>query len=208
MACFLAACGTSALLSDKTCQAPCWRGITPGHSTYQETLAILSSLPEAKADSLTENHVDEHRSNIWLDFSPGVRELGVRIYFEDQIVLAIKFDIRGAVTAAQTIERTGKPEWVIAELGCADAPWLDVGLLNRTTGVYITYFDGYFLPGKRAEIQPGSPVSEVTYFEPSLFDKLLNSRIILQSMETPATFSSNLKPWSGYGEVSPVNICH
>jgi len=198
---------TSTLLADNLCKPPCWKAITPGQSTRQEVLAQLASLPEVKVDSITENHVNEHQNNVWSDFTQEVAEVGVRVYFDDQIALATEFDARDAITVAQVIEKTGEPEWSFAKSGCADTRWLSIGLLNRTRGIYIEYFDSFLQRDEKAEISPDNPVFSVTYFEPSLYDKVLNSYIILDATDDPITFSKSLKPWSGYGEVAYLDIC-
>jgi len=175
--------------------------------TREEVLARLASLPEVKMDSTTENHVNEHQSNVWSDFTQEVAEVGVRVYFEGQIALATEFDTRDMITVAQVIDKTGEPEWSFAKSGCADTRWLSIGLLNRTKGIYVEYFDSFLQKGEKAEILPDSLVFSVTYFEPSLYDKVLNSYIILDATDDPVTFSKSLKPWSGYGEVAYLDTC-
>jgi hypothetical protein len=204
----LAACrGQSTVLTDKTCQAPCWKGINPGRSTVPQVVSILKQLPEVKATSILVNKVDADRSNVFAQFSQSSAELDIRVYTWDQVAVAIYFDVRGALTFAEVFSLTGDPESVYAESGCADSRWLSIGLLNKTRGIYMTYFDSSFHDGQKAKLSADSPVSDLVYFDPANYDKVLQSAAIREAGQL-STFSSNLKPWTGFGEVSYVDVCH
>lgn len=208
---FLAACqsrsGDSTLLADNDCQSPCWKSITPGQTTRDSVLAQLGSLSEVNSNTIADNYVDEHRSNVWAEFSAAVPENSVRIFFIDQIALATNFEVRNAITVAQVIDKTGEPEFIDAKSGCADGRWLSIGLVNLSRGIYIQYFDFTLTPGEKAEISADSPVYRVIYFDPAKLDLVLHSYIFLDGSDNPDTFVQNLKLWDGYGEVSYTDIC-
>jgi hypothetical protein len=167
----------------------------------------LQGFNDVKTQSITENRVDDHRTNIWAEFNENITETGVRIYFFEHIAVAISFDTRGSLTLASVMEKTGEPESVYATSGCADTRWLLVGLLNRKTGFFIDHFNPVLQRNGKAEISPNSRVSRVTYFDPMEYERVLNAYLFLGPFDNLATFAGNLQPWVGYGEVTYIDVC-
>lgn len=171
------------------CRPPCWEGITPGQTTYTQSLSILTNLSITKSIETTEA-VSASRANegtIYWDAQSGIG--GSVSYFIDASVYEITVDYQSRVAFREVISAYGEPSHIYA----AAYPGSEAAItVYRLDIVYLS--QGFSLGWKLANDLKPSFDSEwrdfyVYFFEP-----------------TPEGFSlawgnpqaaSELQPWRG-----------
>jgi hypothetical protein len=198
---FLAGCQNkkSILLQDNLCKYPCWQNIQPGSSTGEETIQILSQLPFINSPpSVVPRKIDNAFSYTSWNFQNSILEDGGWVAFFKEKVAYIRFDVNNHIRVADLIGYYGKPELLSVISGMADSRWMRISWIYPTQGVLITYFDPSWKPkGNYVDIKPDLPVYDVYYFDPNLYDRLLET--VFFSPAKPDVILKSIQPWSDYG---------
>jgi hypothetical protein len=202
-AAILAGCQTkkSILLEDTLCEPPCWQKITPGKSSSDEAYQILSGLPFLHTAPLaTPKRIDDFRSYDSWNFQKNMRERGGVITYFNDTVAYMEFDVRGTLKIGEMIDFYGKPELLSVISGWNDSRWLEVRWIYPDKGVLITHFDHNWRPeGNYASITPDLPVYDVYYFDPELYDTLVET--VFFSPTRREVVQESIRPWVDYGPV-------
>jgi len=112
----------------------------------------------------------------------------------------MEFDVRGTLKIAKMIDFYGKPELVSAISGWNDSRWLDVCWIYPSQGILITHFDHNWRPeGNYASITPDLPVYEIYYFDPELYDTLVET--VFFGLTRREVVQESIRPWVDYGPV-------
>lgn len=192
---------TSILLEDTLCEPPCWQNITPGVSSSEDA---LNTLRETTLLASTPSAVPRKIDDVWSysswNFQKNIRERGgVITYFTDTVAY-MEFDVRGTLKIANMIDFYGKPELVSAISGWNDSRWLRVCWIYPDEGVLIKYFDHNWRPeGNYASITPDLPVYDVYYFDPDLYDTLVETFFF--GLTKQEVVKKSIQPWVDYGFV-------
>ena len=82
----------SSILTDNTCEAPCWRGITPGLTTKEEVQQKLIGMKDVDQDSITDTGGDFQywQNGIAWSFIDSA-ELGGAFYFHEKKIFFSEF---------------------------------------------------------------------------------------------------------------------
>lgn len=132
----------TSIITGEPCAAPCWRGITPGTTSWADALVILEDDAE-----LGEPNVQESEENdaIAADFAGETETTCCQVVSEDGETVSIVF-LRTApiVTVGEVIERYGNPTYVVGQpysdeeaimsLIFPDVPMILYALVAGTTG--------------------------------------------------------------------------
>lgn len=163
----------------ENCDAPCWRGITPGVTKWAEAITILE-------DDATLN--DPQVQNLE-DGQPAVGALWKMIDGEDccqmvsedgETVSFIVLQLSPNHTLGELIEARGEPAYVIGSPGVEDQALINI--LYPDSGLIV----GVFVAGEQAGSLSASSEIVVAYLlTPDRMDLIVNT--------------SNLYGWKGYG---------
>ena len=194
----------SILLEDTLCEPPCWQNIIPGFSSSEDALVILRGTSLlASTPSALPRKIDDFRSyNSW-NFQKNMRERGGVITYFNDTVAYIEFDVRGAFRIGEMIDYYGEPELFSAISGWHDSRWLRVCWIYPTQGILITHFNHNWRPsGEYARLSSNLPVDDVYYFDPDLYDLLVET--VFFQLTRLEVVQASIQPWVGYGLVTFV----
>lgn len=193
----------SVILEDTSCKPPCWKNIHPGISTPDVVMEILQEMETIPSELAIKNSgsIQGTQCVSW-SFKSGTRESGGWIYFLDNTVSLIKFDVGGSISLGELVSHLGKPDELLVVSGWADSKWLSIILLYPTLGVSIKHFDSFYRSDKSiVEISEDIPVSDLYYFDPKRYDRLLYSTYLIGYYADEITIKESIQPWRGFGEV-------
>lgn len=201
----LGACSVkpSVILEDTSCKPPCWKNIQPGKSTPDVVMEILQEMETIQSELTIKQSesIQGTQRTSWL-FKSSIRESGGRIYFLDNTVSLIEFDVRDSISLGELVSHLGKPDKLLVVSGWADSQWLSIILLYPTLGLSIKHFDSYIRSEKDfVEVSEDIPVSNLYYFDPKRYDRLLYSTYLLGYYADESTIIESIQPWRGFGEV-------
>lgn len=101
---------------DKSCDAPCWRGITPGETKWIDALIIVqdqTDLDDPQTQSLVESDVA-----VGASWQPTGGDACCQMISEDgQTVSSIFLQLAPGITMKQLIEARGEPDYVLGTAG-------------------------------------------------------------------------------------------
>ncbi|GAP12468.1 hypothetical protein LARV_00203 [Longilinea arvoryzae] len=189
----------SVILTSTQCDPTCWYGIHPGQEEPYAIYTALSKIKEVNPDSLIiENDRDDRISDIHWNFQRPAPDGTGAIYFNDDRVTAISITTVNSIRLGELFDKLGEPERYWTEIGQRE--------YGEYARIYLFYpAKGYladvlidFEPGAtQVEIRRSTPVFRVTYFDPDLFQDLLETRILID--EPAKTRRGSFVPWSGFG---------
>lgn len=110
---------TSLININDECDAPCWRGITPGETKYSDALIILQD--ETDLDDPQSQSIPDSGPAVGASWQPTGGEACCQIISEDgNTVSSIFLQIAPDITLKQVIEARGEPEYVLGTPGTDD----------------------------------------------------------------------------------------
>ncbi|MDX1993767.1 MAG: hypothetical protein SF029_15370 [bacterium] len=188
LALLLAACGPApqlrnenflqdtSYLTEDPCGPPCWRGITPGETSWSEALTIIEDDPSL-AELRTE--ADENSSIIAAVWAPQDGDGCCQMYTEDgDTVEIVILQTAPQATLGQVIEKWGEPEYVIGEPFSQDQAVFSLFYPDLRMLIYA------FVEGETGALSAASEVIGFGYFAETRMELLLNA--------------SSLHVWEGY----------
>lgn len=191
----------SILLEDTLCEPPCWQNIVPGVSSSEDALntlretTLLASTPSAVPRKID----DVWSDSSWVFLDSLSEELGWITYFNDRVAY-IQFHVNNNLRIGEMINFYGKPELFSVISGWNDSRWLEVRWIYPAKGVLVTHFDHNWRPeGNFASITPDLPVNDVYYFDPDLYDTLVET--VFFQLTSQEVVQESIQPWVDYGPV-------
>jgi hypothetical protein len=193
---------SSILTSD--CTPPCWYGIQPGETTMGEALEILDGFEEVNQNSImleTGRNSSEIEKVSWRFQRPG-RDSGGSVQLEDERVVAIRILTIGSLTLADALNQFGQPDQIWTQIGTGQArEFLEITLLYPTQGYVVAAIIDLEGKNDHVDLQESTPIYRITYFDPSQFEELLETRALID--QPMVSRKGSLKPWPGLG---PLNF--
>lgn len=167
-------------ISGVACEAPCWRGITPGISTYTDAAGRLKGDSAFKDVQETAQTADAPASAVWSAES-GERCCQMVANLQTGLIESVLLRLsEKAITAQQVIDKHGEPTYV--QTGDYSETESVIQLIYPAKG-----FIAWVVPGAGdSTFDAGDPVVAVIYIDPKLLDQLVRT----------ATLGS----WSGFGK--------
>jgi hypothetical protein len=165
------------LLTDEPCAAPCWRGITPGETPWNDALTIIED-DATLTDPQTQ--VDEDTSAVIAEFQQAGTELSCcQLYSETGEVVDIVF-LRTAptTTVGDLIAAKDEPSYLIG------SPYSDDQAIVNLIYPSIPMVVYAFVPGTTGSITEDSEIVGILYLKPADMETLL--------------VTSDLQAWEGY----------
>ena len=103
----------TSILQVEPCEAPCWRDIVPGETTWREAKIILEDDTQL---SVVDDIQDEETTARLITFKGAEGDECCRLYSEDgNIVDTIAMYVQPETTLGQVIDRWGDPTYLVAE---------------------------------------------------------------------------------------------
>jgi hypothetical protein len=160
---------------------------------------LLASTPSA-----VPRKVDDVRSASSWVFIQNISETSGGITYYNNVVAYIEFDVMDNLKVGQLINYYGEPELLSVISGWHDSRWLRVCWIYPEIGVLITHFNHNWRPlGEYARLTPNLPVYRVYYFDPDLYDILVET--VFFQITTLEVVQASLQPWVDYSLVPYVS---
>ncbi|MGC9334056.1 MAG: hypothetical protein ACP5JJ_07910 [Anaerolineae bacterium] len=186
------------------CDPPCWYGIQPGEMTSLRVLSILMELPWVSGirERMRGFPARDELEHLEWKLSRPVPDAYGYAYFDDDLCTAVSILTYGSLTIADAFDRFGEPElmWMHTEkVGTRE--WIEVTLLWDSDGIVVEVDVDFPAQGvsNYVEILEKTPIWRVTYFDPSRFEDLLDTEILIN--ETPRARVGEPVPWPGLGAI-------
>lgn len=171
------------LLTGEPCEAPCWRGITPGVTSWANALTILEDDRTIEDPSV---QTAEDSAAVAASFKePGGVDASGQIFSDDgQTVGLIFLRLAPDMTLDEVLAKYGEPTWVIGTPFSDEPPQAIVNLVypDMQMIVYV------FVPGTAGALDGTNEVVGVLYMKPGDMDLLLQT--------------SSLHAWEGLADFS------
>lgn len=169
----------TSLISEDPCGAPCWRGITPGETSWNEALNIIE---EDETLSDLQTRTDEDTGQIGAAWSQADGNNCCQMFTQDgSTVSLLVAQTAPTYTYADIQEKYGEPSYLIGESVSGDQALVSVYYPDNNFLIYL------FVPGEDGEITEASEVIGFAYTSPDVMD------LIVQT--------SSLYEWEGTGQV-------
>jgi hypothetical protein len=167
---------TSLITTDSDCTAPCWRGITPGVTSWGDALTILED------DTTLENvnvQEDDQSSAKAADFQQKGGASCCQIISNDGEIIGVIF-LRVAPTTSigELIAAQGRPTYLVGSQYTDDQAVINLIFPEKSLVAYA------FVPGTSGALTEASEIVGILYLTPSDMDLLIKT--------------SNLHIWDGY----------
>jgi peptidylprolyl isomerase len=173
----------SSVITGDPCGPPCFAGITPGTTTYEEALKLL------QADKRFANVQSQGRQAAW---QTAGGENCCQINADDKgLVSAIQIRVAPKVTVKQLLDKYGEPQYTTSADYSADE--VAVAMIYPKNGLV-----AWVSPGNGgSSITAESQMVLAVYLSPDQFDALVKT--------TPLTGWAGLVPYSSYKAATPVS---
>jgi hypothetical protein len=183
----------SALVLDRTCQPPCWLGITPGVSTSWGVTEPLLQADFVDAPTIERHEWGSLEGLITWRFKRPAGDLAGFAYFDGETLSYLRILTLGAMSLGEALEKYGDPEafWFEQRDLPAEA-WIQVNMIYPGLGCTLEVrldSTGQLVPAS-VVLTRDTPIRAVAYFNPS---------------DPPAELSfpeEHLQQWAGLGAVS------
>ena len=189
----------SVVLSDDTCQPPCWNTIQPGVTTSDQAFTILSETDGVELATLQENLTlgGAVRSISWL-FSRPVEDTAGEIYFQDDRTALISILTVNTLKLGDITARLGSPEQYWTAIGRGEnREYVTVGLLAPTRGYQVELVINLQDQASSVQIKDSTRVFKVKYFAPAMLNELLARNDLIPN--TAIQEANNLPAFPGPG---------
>lgn len=192
----------STILTSTECDPPCWYDIQPGKSNSSQVYTKLKQINGVNQYSILGEFDRNNKLTrvYWFFERPAVDSTG-SVYFDNDRVTAISILTISSLQLADVFNKLGEPDQYWKEIGHGDdRDYVDVMLIYPTKGYLVETIIDFEGEMHEVEIKNTTSVFRVTYFDPALFDKLLETRILIEKPVGGRTGS--LQPWPGLGAIS------
>lgn len=181
------------LITGEPCAAPCWRGIMPGVTTWNEGLTILED-DDSIEDPTTQTADDS--SSVAASFKePGGLDASGQIFSDNGEEVGLIFlRLAPDMTLGEVFDVHGEPDYVIGTPFSDDPPQAIINLVYPDDQMIVYVF----VPGQAGELDHSSEVVGVLYMQ-------------APDMETLLATSSlhawgGLAPFETYGPDGPFEV--
>jgi hypothetical protein len=170
-------------VSDDPCGPPCWRGITPGETSWEEALQIINDDPTLAEPEVQDVEVEGEgeesnaQAAIW---SETEGELCCQMATQDgEVVDSLWLLVAPDIRLGEIIEQHGEPAYTLGSEVSEDQAIMYLFYLDPPMVVYA------FVPGKDGALSQSSEIVSLMYFSPEVItDDIIKA--------------NDLKEWAGY----------
>jgi|WetSurMetagenome_2_1015567.scaffolds.fasta_scaffold112389_2 hypothetical protein len=190
------------VISDPTCEPPCWANIHPGKTTEMDVENILRDNPSVKDDSIYKRPLEGFEGMIW-NFKDGSDG---QVRFKNGVVWSLGFasPINGSVniTLEQAIKKYGEPEYVFSRFVPVVPNWGAITFLYPKKGITYSYSSHVERNKYQGILRPETPITSISYFPPENYQEIYDKSFINPPDWTAEIVKASIYPWNGYGNIS------
>lgn len=174
----------TSLITGQPCASPCWRGITPGETLWDDAIKVIES-DTAFSNLQVENAEDSAAKGA--GWQPTDGEPCCQLFSEDgRIVDSILLRVAPDVRFGEVVKKFGEPDYLIGTEVAADQAVMNVFYLDPPMLLYI------FVAGAEAgALSESSEVIGILYLKPNIMQQLVDA--------------NNLHGWLGYQSYRTYN---
>jgi hypothetical protein len=197
----------SAVLSDTSCQAPCWRNITMGMDEKQ-AISLLRGMGDIQQSTLKISQYKNDYFDEVVDWAFwGRQESRGEMLFRDSKVAMITFDERGytfenqifsnGIPLSGLIRKNNAPSQVRTSIGAIELTYINIIFLYADKGVCFTHTPSwpFYDPNMSTYHIGGSlKIQDIYYYDPKINMDKLNIGCV------PQIDDYHLQKWKGYGD--------
>lgn len=167
------------LITNEPCEAPCWRGITPGETSWGEALTILED-DTTLSDPTTQN--DEESGSVVAEFQQINTNVPCCQMFSEagELVDIVFLRVAPNVTLGDLIESKGEPSYLIGTPFSDDQAIMNLIYPDIPMVIYA------FVEGTSGALSEDSEIIGILYLKSSDMDTLFE------------TSDPGLQEWEGY----------
>jgi hypothetical protein len=189
----------STILTSTECSPPCWNGIQPGVSTFTQVSNSLMQIQGVDAQSVnttTSLSGEKIDQIIWL-FQPMERDVSGTVFFENETVIAISIMTINSLRVEEAFKLLGEPSLVWPETDPSAERTVELSLIYPQEGFLVEAQIAMKKETNSVEIARNTRVYRVIYFDPTKYEELLNTRILIR--RPLLTRKNTPQPWHGFG---------
>jgi len=186
----------SVVAPEVSCAPPCWNGIIPGESTYDDVVSAMSRVEGIDPETMTEGFVRDQAEYVSWSFAYPVPDSNGRIFFLDGKVAAILIGTYGSVELEEVLAWLGPPSrWWTHCTTELDITWRQTVLLWPEQGhAVVIDRDPPCLSGEWTPVATNDRVAQVIYFEPTTLRDVLQTHSLFGPDSERAI--DEAQPWS------------
>ena len=189
----------STILSDTSCQPPCWNTIQPGVTTSDEVYSILGEMEGVGLVQENRTMGGTLRSIFWY-FTRPVEDISGEIYFQGDHVALISILTVNSLKLGDITTRLTQPEQYWTALGRGEnREYVTVGLIAPSKGYQVELVINLQNNANFVLIKDSTPVFKVQYFDPAHLNELLTKNTLIPSTATQDALQ--LPFWAGPGRL-------
>lgn len=167
----------TSLISGDPCEAPCWRGITPGETAWSDALTILED--DATIENL-QTRTDDNSNAALAEWNQQGGSPCCQMFSDDgEIVSVLLLRVAPIMTLSEVIDRHGAPTYVVGSTFTDNQSAVNVIYPEKNMVIYV------FAEGAAGTVSQTSEVFAQLYVIPSQMELLIQT--------------SELHIWDGYG---------
>lgn len=181
-------------LIDNPCEVPCWQGIIPGETDYDESFDLLNRfLPLKITDTANYRNLSAEDVNEIKFSLRNQRETAGLIKFINGKVKFIQISSKNW-TASEIVKTFGEPDSYTSSLVQLESKYRSVMLFYKNGIVVTIQPDSYNKETNNSIITEHSKVSVITFFKKYSDYSALGEY-------TEGVFLDDIHPWVGFGEL-------
>ena len=158
----------TSLLTGDPCEAPCWRNIIPGETTWRDALILVEDDPQLTNVEMVE---DQESTARLINFTDAGGPQCCRVYTEDGVtVSAVLTLLAPSMNLGEIIDKYGEPTYVAGGDVTADQTLLSL-LFPEIPLILYVFAEGV----ETGELSPASEIIGAIYLIPEDMELLLGS---------------------------------
>lgn len=197
----------SSILEKSNCDLPCWNNIIVGQTKESDLLQVLESLPIVDQSSI------QNTNQPWSIFDnkiyfaihqdstekqdPKIRGYA---YLSENIISQLILCGELHTTIGDIVDAIGEPEHILSGDNIEQSGRLVI-LVNSKMGISYWYTAYKTHKSQRYEIIPDISVDCVNIFDATLYEKLLDAKLLSGGHYNAEETLKVMYPWSGYGDL-------
>ena len=173
----------SSFLTSDPCGPPCWRGIVPGETTWNDAIAIIED--DETLDQF-QSREDEESDRIGAAWAQADGDGCCQMFTQDgETVSFLVMQTAPDSQLSAVIEEHGEPQYLFGEAITSDQGLISLFYVDVPMVIYV------FIAGEEGSIIPESEVVGFAYTTPDLMQFLIDT--------------SDLHEWEGYEDFAYYN---
>ena len=165
------------LISGEPCEAPCWRGITPGETGWRDALTSIEDDAELENLQIQE---DENSDSAVAEWNQRGGSACCQMYSQDGESVDVLFlRVTPDMSLGEVFDLHGEPAYVVGSPYSDDQAVINLVYPDKAMVLYA------FIAGEEASLSESSEIIGLLYMKPEDMELLIQT--------------SNLHAWEGYG---------